>query len=354
MINAVRAQTSTNDENLIIDDVLSIDGIKTEKFDENTDNAVFNDILEKYSSNELQKNFILIANNNELNDTEKQTLAENLRFLIEKKLNQEEENSRKEKEQVEEIQNDKLEQKEADLQQVDELKKLLAEKDEKIDAMQNDINSLREQLKELSDKNHDTLESLREAKKSQDQETIKRQREMILKLIQEKRALRDKYAWELPKYEWNINTLETKRIELKLFGNNSVDWQKVITWPQLRFRQNLRSRKRINTTVRRLNEIWNDPKKWVNFVLTRTFGYDPLSISWKVWTGFKNMRKFFKIRDVKAFDEMYNKQKKYFIENLESKMAANSMSENDKKVIAAIKNRLDYYQAAYKRQFIVA
>ena len=169
MINAVRAQTSTNDENLIIDDVLGINGIKTEKFDENTNNAVFNDILEKYSSNELQKNFIVIANNNELNDTEKQTLTENLRFLIEKKLNQEEENSRKEKEQVEEIQNDKLEQKEADLQQVDELKKLLAKKDEKIDAMQNDINSLREQLKELSDKNHDTLESLREAKKSQDQ-----------------------------------------------------------------------------------------------------------------------------------------------------------------------------------------
>ena len=51
---------------------------------------------------------------------------------------------------------------------------------------------------------------------------------------------------------------------------------------------------------------------------------------------------------------MYNKQKKYFIENLESKMVANSMSENDKKVITAIKNRLDYYQAAYKRQFIVA
>ena len=354
MINAVRAQTSTNDESLIIDDELGIDGIKTEKFDENTDNAVFNDILEKYSSNELQKNFILISGNNELNDTEKQTLTENLRFLIKKKLNQEEENSRKEKEQVEKIQNDKLEQKEADLQQVDELKKLLAEKDEKIDAMQNDINSLREELKELSDKNHDTLESLREAKKSQDQEVIKKQSEMIRKLTQERNTLRDKYAWKLPKYEWNIKTLETKRIELKLFGNDSVDWQKVLSGPQLRFRQNLRSRKRINTTVRRLNEIWNDPKKWVNFVLTRTFGYDPLSISWKVWTGFKNMRKFFKIRDVKAFDEMYNKQKKYFIEDLESKMAANSMSENDKKVIAAIKNRLDYYQAAYKRQFIVA
>lgn len=66
------------------------------------------------------------------------------------------------------------------------------------------------------------------------------------------------------------------------------------------------------------------------------------------------MKKFFKIRDVQTFDEMYDKQKKYFIDDLESKMDANSMSEQDKKVIAAIKNRLDYYQKAYKRQFIVA
>ena len=106
--------------------------------------------------------------------------------------------------------------------------------------------------------------------------------------------------------------------------------------------------------MKKLNEIWNDPRKWVQFVLTRTFGYDPLNVSWKVGSGFKNMRKFFKIRDVKVFDEMYNKQKKYFIDDLESKMAANSMSEQDKQVIAAVKKRLDYYQAAYKREFIVA
>ena len=315
------------------------------------------EMAETWSIQKIDDYITFVQNDDSLDDQKKNDIYDNLldvRNLREELDNKKQSELDEQAKNIEQNEKDKEDQKEADLQQVEELKKLLAEKDEKIDTMQNDIDSLREELRKISDKNHDALETLKDAKKSQDQEVIKTQREMIVKLIQEKRALRDKYAWELPKYEWNIQTLETKRIELKLFGNDSVDWQKVLTWPQLRFRQNLRSRRRINTTVRRLNEIWSDPKKWVNFVLTRTFGYDPLNISWKVWTGFKNMRKFFKIRDVKVFDEMYNQQKKYFIDDLEAKMAANSMSENDKKVIAAIKNRLDYYQAAYKRQFIVA
>lgn len=315
------------------------------------------EMAETWSIQKIDDYITFVQNDDSLDDQKKNDIYDNLldvRNLREELDNKKQSELDEQAKNIEQNEKDKEDQKEADLQQVDELKKLLAEKDEKIDTMQNEIDSLREELRKISDKNHDALETLKDAKKSQDQEVIKTQREMIVKLIQEKRALRDKYAWELPKYEWNIQTLETKRIELKLFGNDSVDWQKVLTWPQLRFRQNLRSRRRINTTVRRLNEIWSDPKKWVNFVLTRTFGYDPLNISWKVWTGFKNMRKFFKIRDVKVFDEMYNQQKKYFIDDLEAKMAANSMSENDKKVIAAIKNRLDYYQAAYKRQFIVA
>ena len=362
MVNTVRAQVSTmDDKNQMKDDILNINNIKTDKFDEETDSAVYKTVLDKYSTEELKKNFVDITQNNTFDDTEKKMLIENLKFLIEKKTEQEEKQNNEEEEELQEIQNNKTKQKEEDLQQVDELKKLLAEKDdelskkdERISTMENDINLLREQLRELSDKNHDALEALRDAKKNRNQEIIDEQRKTILRLIEEKRALNDRYTWKLPKYEWNIQTMETKRIELRWFGSDSVDWQRVLTWPQLRFRQNLRSRRRINTTVNKLNEIWNDPKKWVNFVLTRTFGYDPLSISWKVWTWFKNMRKFFKIRDIKTFDEMYNKQKKYFIDNLESKMAANSMSANDKKVIAAIKNRLDYYQAAYKRQFITA
>lgn len=321
-------------------------------------------IAESRSIQKIDDYMTSVQNDNSLDEQEKNKIFDNMldvRNMREKLDNEKAESIKQQTEAIAEIQDEKEAQKEVDLDKVNELKKLLSEKDEQIiqktetiNSMQNQIDELKKELSEISDKNHDALETLKEAKKSKDQEVIKTQREMILKLIQERKALRDKYAWELPKYEWNINTLETKRIELKLFASNSVDWQKVLTWPQLRFRQNFRSRKRINTTVRRLNEIWSDPKKWVNFVLTRTFGYDPLSISWKVWTGFKNMRKFFKIRDVNAFDEMYNKQKKYFIEDLESKMASNSMSENDKKVIAAIKNRLDYYQAAYKRQFIVA
>lgn len=315
-------------------------------------------IAETWSLQKIEEYITYIQNNKLFDDQKKQDILNNMMAVrtMRDQLDQEKaEDIEQQSKKTEEIQTEKKTQKDADLQQVDELKKLLSKKDEKIDFMENQIKSLQEELTKISVNNYDALVSLKDAKKSQDKDIIKKiQENTILRLLRERKALRDKYVWELPKYEWNIQTLETKWIELKLFGNDSVNWQRVLSWPQLRFRQNLHSRKRINTTVKRLNDIWSDPKKWVDFVLTRTFGYDPLSVSWKIWTGFKNMKKFFKIRDVQTFDEMYDKQKKYFIDDLESKMDANSMSEQDKKVIAAIKNRLDYYQKAYKRQFIVA
>jgi hypothetical protein len=64
------------------------------------------------------------------------------------------------------------------------------------------------------------------------------------------------------------------------------------------------------------------------------------------------MKNFFTIRDTNKFDEVFNAHKKQFIDDLESKMSANSMSDTDKKTLTAIKARLDYYQKAYKRQFI--
>ena len=64
------------------------------------------------------------------------------------------------------------------------------------------------------------------------------------------------------------------------------------------------------------------------------------------------MKNFFAIRDTDTFDKVFNEHKKQFIDDLESKMSANSMSDADKKTITAIKARIDYYQKAYKRQFI--
>lgn len=154
-------------------------------------------MAETWSIQKIDDYITFVQNDDSLDDQKKNDIYDNLldvRNLREELDNKKQSELDEQAKNIEQNEKDKEDQKEADLQQVDELKKLLAEKDEKIDTMQNDIDSLREELRKISDKNHDALETLKDAKKSQDQEVIKTQREMIVKLIQEKRALRDKYA----------------------------------------------------------------------------------------------------------------------------------------------------------------
>lgn len=145
-----------------------------------------------------------VQNDNSLDEQEKNKIFDNMldvRNMREKLDNEKAESIKQQTEAIAEIQDEKEAQKEVDLDKVNELKKLLSEKDEQIiqktetiNSMQNQIDELKKELSEISDKNHDALETLKEAKKSKDQEVIKTQREMILKLIQERKALRDKYA----------------------------------------------------------------------------------------------------------------------------------------------------------------
>lgn len=212
------------------------------------------------------------------------------------------------------------------------------------------IRSFEENEKRNREANSKLLEDIKNAKNSWNEQELKRLRWQIDKLNSENKKLKDKFAGELPKYDSaEIAKLKTKRIGFKLAWKTELDGQTVLTWPQLLLRRNIRSRNRINKTVKNLNSIWNDPKKWVNYIMTKA----SLLEWWRMWTWYKNVKNFFTIRDTKTFDEVFNKHKKRFIDDLESKMDLNSMSDADKKTIAAIKARLDYYQKAYKRQFIV-
>jgi len=212
------------------------------------------------------------------------------------------------------------------------------------------IRSFEENEKRNREANSKLLEDIKNAKNSWNEQELKRLRWQIEKLTSEKKALKDKFAGELPKYDSaEIAKLKTKRVEFKLAWKMKLDGQTVLTWPQLLLRRNIRSRNRINKTVKNLNSIWNDPKKWVSYIMTKA----SLSEWWRIWSWYKNMKNFFTIRDTNTFDKIFNEHKKKFIDDLESKMDLNSMSDADKKTIAAIKARLDYYQKAYKRQFIV-
>jgi hypothetical protein len=166
--------------------------------------------------------------------------------------------------------------------------------------------------------------------------------------LKDNQKMKDTYFWELPKYNGEIIPLKTKAIEFKP-GVNEIDWnQRVLSMPQLRLRKNIISRHRLNKTIRKLNEIGNNPKAWVNYILTKA---DFFKWGAKIWTLCKRIWKFFTIRDIDSFDRKFNEQKKIFIDDIESKMQW-KLSEDDKKTLKAIKDRLDYYQKAYKRQFL--
>ena len=212
------------------------------------------------------------------------------------------------------------------------------------------VDKLREELRKSREINTVLLSLLTKAKNEKNTAEVVNLKKQLKESIQEKQNLLDKFWWKLPEYNWSISSLNTKRLEFQLFWKSKEWWQTKITWPELRIRRNIMSRRRINKTVQKLNEIWKDAKAWVNYVMTRTFTLNWWKIAWWI----KQMKNFFKVRDVKSFNEAYDKQVDYFMSNLKSKMEANTISDEDKKTFDAIQKRLEYYKVAYRRQFMVA
>lgn len=274
--------------------------------------------------------------------------------LDEEKENEEEslvedetDSTEKTKEEIEKEREENAKEKE---ETIKDLKRQLADYESDKEFYEDLISELEKKEATLTKENSKLLEDIKKAKNSWDKETIEKLQWVIKKLALEKKALRDKYAGELPKYDsQEIAKLKTRWIGFKLAGKINIDGQTMLTWPQLLFRRNIRSRNIMNKTVKALNKIWNDPKKWVKYIMTKS----SLVEWWKIRAGMKNLNQFFKVRDVNTFDKIFSEQKQKFINDLESKMDKNSMSDADKKTISAIKTRLDYYHKAYKRQFIV-
>lgn len=229
-------------------------------------------------------------------------------------------------------------------EQIDSLKKSNEELRKKINNQTEVINAL---LAMRAKRNAEAIKRLKEELKKSKEEIakVKQERDNI---INDNKKMKDLYFWKLPKYNGNIVPLKTKAIEFRFWQDDIIWNQRVLSMPQLRLRKNIISRYRLNATIKKLNEIWDNPKAWVNYVLTKADFF-----RWwaKIWTLCKKIWNYFKIRDIASFDQKYNEQKKIFIDDIEAKMQW-QMSDDDKKTIKAIKDRLDYYQKAYKRQFL--
>lgn len=196
----------------------------------------------------------------------------------------------------------------------------------------NNVEDIDKIKKELEDKGEEIKE-------------LEKQRDILL---ENNKKMRDRYFGELPKYNGDIIPLKTDAVEFK-FGVNKIEWnQKVLSMPQLLLRKNIISRHRLNKTIKKLNEIWDNPKEWVNYILTKA---DFFKWGSRIWTLCKRVWNYFRIRDVDTFDRIFNEQKKIFIDDIEAKMQW-QMSEDDIKTMKAIRARLDYYQKTYKMKFL--
>jgi len=187
------------------------------------------------------------------------------------------ENELKDTETKEQFEQEREEYNEESEKKIEELKKQLADFEKRNENLEERNENLEERIKSLEEAikifeenekrnreaNSKLLEDIKNAKNSWNEQELKRLRWQIDKLNSENKKLKDEFAGELPKYDSaEIAKLKTKRIGFKLAWKTKLDGQTVLTWPQLLLRRNIRSRNRINKTVKNLNSIWNDPKKW--------------------------------------------------------------------------------------------
>ncbi len=278
-------------------------------------------------------------------DSENYEVAAIIRDTLNDKKNKiQEENNKEFKDNLE---TNKKENKEEQHNEVEKLKAQLEEKDKKIDSFGKRLKEIEEKLEKNKSENTAKLDDLLKAKNSWDTEKVKKLEAEIKELKE------DKANWkkETLKYPgWDLRTLRTKRIKgwITFDSSKTEKGRKLeMNLNKLWLVKNLRSRRKLNKTIRKFNDIGNDPKKWIIYIMSKANKRQ----WWIVRSEFKKIWNTLTIRDADKFDEVFNKQKKKFIDDLFGKIWTNADT-RDTKIKESITKRIDYYQKAYKKKMI--
>jgi CRISPR/Cas system CMR-associated protein Cmr5 small subunit len=202
--------------------------------------------------------------------------------------------------------------------------------------------------KDIREANSLYLADLKDAQRKWSPERIANLKNLIEELENKNKDLKNKYQKEILKYpEWQVRELRTRRIGWWITKFGKVEVKKgrkfEIKAESLKRVRNLGSRRKINKTIRRFNDIKNNPKAAVTYIMAKSSNI--------VWRSWKQLYNHLAIRDTWKFDEVFNKQKKKFIDDLFGKMWENA-TDRDIKIKESIIRRIDYYQDAYKKTMI--
>ncbi len=149
---------------------------------------------------------------------------------------------------------------------------------------------------------------------------------------------------------WSIFRKKTKEVRHE-GGKKIVTVTK--TYDKLRFNKERGLRDELNKTIRTFNSIGDKPKRWVTYILSKAH----LEQWWSVTAFFKKIRNWLKIRDIDAFDKLFDKNMKIFISDLEEKIkqwytnieAYKKSDDYDR--IKALTKRAQYYARKYKENY---
>ncbi|HKL44332.1 MAG TPA: hypothetical protein VJ892_03570 [Candidatus Absconditabacterales bacterium] len=263
--------------------------------------------------------------------------------LAEDKIKQDQENAKKRQEMSDQRKKNKQEQSD----QEKDLRSQLFERDKKINSLEEKIKAMKLKLTEITTRNSSNLNDVLEAKKSGNSEKLE-------ELLAENKRLKEEKATmkqEVLKYPGgNIRTLRTRRITggITLNSSKTEKGRKVeLNMNRLGLVKNLRTRRKLNKTIRKFNDIGSDPKKGVIYIMSKANKRQGGIIR----SEFKKIWNTLTIRDKDKFDEIFNKQKKKFIDDLFGNMSG-KLTVRDEKIKESISRRIDYYQKAYKRKMM--
>lgn len=282
-----------------------------------------------------------------------ETNSEVQKKLVKDQAKQDQENTKKQQEILDQRKKNKQEQSD----QEKDLKAKLFEQNKEIDSLKEEINKLNKRLDLHVQENSNNLNEVLEAKKSWDSEKLEELLAENKRLREEKAAMKQ----EVLKYPPDkIQTLNTKRIKWRFISKKTIkteEWSETtIKRPSVKRNKNIRSRRKLNQVVKAFNWFKKDSDNAVKYILTqeRWNRVDHLSWADAIWQSinrfeYKFLHKLWFVMSKAKFEEKFSKQQAKIIGQFKTNInPAEWTKEFD--TIKTLEAWMKYYKEDYMRK----
>ncbi len=221
------------------------------------------------------------------------------------------------------------------------------------------VQQIIEARESLESKNSSVLEELKNAKRKWNQEGIKNLYQIIKRLIGEENELKNKYE-NVKKYDnKQLNTLDTKWIRWRWpssrLKRDDEGREIILKIPNIKIVRDRRSRRKLNKLVKYFNHVKNDSDKAMKYILTQARGNRIDTVTWAnsliQWINRWTYNLFHStgfVMSKSKFEEMFTFKKQELLYQFSNNIK--NLTTDEKNIIKAIEQRMDYYKDAYMRE----